>query len=102
MIELRPFENLGKSDHGWLNANFHFSFADYRDPQRVHWGALRVWNNDRIAPDSGFPPHPHRGCADLRGGFPRESAEPVAVDRLPTAIVDVTAEECFQMSSVQG
>ena len=60
MIELRPFEKLGKSDHGWLNANFHFSFAEYRDPERVHWGALRVWNNDRIAPDSGFPPHPHR------------------------------------------
>ena len=60
MIERRPFEKLGKSNHGWLNANFHFSFADYRDPARVHWGALRVWNNDRIAPDSGFPPHPHR------------------------------------------
>jgi len=60
MIELRPFEKLGKSDHGWLNANFHFSFAEYRNPDRVHWGALRVWNNDRIAPDSGFPPHPHR------------------------------------------
>jgi len=60
MIELRPFEKLGKSDHGWLKANFHFSFADYRDPKRVHWGALRVWNNDRIAPDTGFPPHPHR------------------------------------------
>jgi hypothetical protein len=60
MIELRPFEKLGKSNHGWLNANFHFSFAEYRDPKRVHWGALRVWNNDRIAPNSGFPPHPHR------------------------------------------
>ena len=60
MIELRPFEKLGKSNHGWLNANFHFSFAEYNDPKRVHWGALRVWNNDRIAPDSGFPPHPHR------------------------------------------
>jgi redox-sensitive bicupin YhaK (pirin superfamily) len=60
MIERRPFEKLGKSDHGWLNANFHFSFAEYRDPKRVHWGALRVWNNDRIAPQSGFPPHPHR------------------------------------------
>ena len=47
MIERRPFEKLGKSDHGWLKANFHFSFADYR-------------NNDRIAPQSGFPPHPHR------------------------------------------
>ncbi|MBS0222623.1 MAG: pirin family protein [Proteobacteria bacterium] len=60
MIERRPFEKLGKSNHGWLNANFHFSFAEYRDPARVHWGALRVWNNDRIAPQSGFPPHPHR------------------------------------------
>ena len=60
MIERRPFEKLGKSDHGWLKANFHFSFAAYRDPKRVHWGALRVWNNDRIAPNSGFPPHPHR------------------------------------------
>ena len=60
MIERRPFEKLGKSNHGWLNANFHFSFAEYRDPARVHWGALRVWNNDRIASQSGFPPHPHR------------------------------------------
>src|SRR5262249_599163 len=60
MIELRPFEKLGKSNHGWLNANFHCSCAEYRDPKRVHWGSLRVWNNDRIAPDSGFPPHPHR------------------------------------------
>ena len=58
MIELRPFEKLGKSDHGWLKANFHFSFADYRNNDRVHWGALRVWNNDKIAPQSGFPPHP--------------------------------------------
>jgi redox-sensitive bicupin YhaK (pirin superfamily) len=60
MIERRPFEKLGKSDHGWLKANFHFSFADYRNNDRVHWGALRVWNNDRIAPQTGFPPHPHR------------------------------------------
>src|SRR6185437_8655292 len=60
MIELRPFEKLGKSDHGWLKANFHFSFADYRNNDRVHWGALRVWNNDKIAPQTGFPPHPHR------------------------------------------
>jgi len=60
MIERRPFEKLGKSDHGWLKANFHFSFADYRNNDRVHWGSLRVWNNDRIQPHSGFPPHPHR------------------------------------------
>src|SRR5450432_933626 len=60
MIELRPFEKLSKSDHGRLNANSHFSFADYRTNDRVHWGALRVWNNDRIAAGTGFPPHPHR------------------------------------------
>jgi len=60
MIELRPFASLGGADHGWLNAKHHFSFADYRDPGRDSWGALRVWNDDHIAPHSGFPPHPHR------------------------------------------
>lgn len=59
MIELRPFESLGAANHGWLDAHHHFSFASYHDPARVHWGALRVWNDDRIAPKSGFPTHPH-------------------------------------------
>ena len=59
MIEVRPFNSLGGANHGWLNAKHHFSFADYRDPSRVHWGALRVWNDDAIAPNTGFPPHPH-------------------------------------------
>ena len=60
MIERRPFNSLGKADHGWLKANFHFSFAEYFDPARMGWGALRVWNDDEIAGKSGFPPHPHR------------------------------------------
>ena len=60
MIELRPFDTLGHADHGWLDARHHFSFADYDDPQRRSWGKLRVWNDDTIAPKSGFPPHPHR------------------------------------------
>lgn len=60
MIELRPFNSLGHAQHGWLNARHHFSFADYHDPKRLHWGALRVWNDDEIAAGSGFPPHPHR------------------------------------------
>jgi len=60
MIELRPFASLGGADHGWLDTRHHFSFADYHDPERVHWGQLRVWNDDVIAPKSGFPPHPHR------------------------------------------
>ena len=59
MIEHRPFSSLGKANHGWLDANHHFSFAGYHDPSRVNWGALRVWNDDRIAPKSGFPTHPH-------------------------------------------
>ncbi|HEY8065144.1 MAG TPA: pirin family protein [Methylosinus sp.] len=60
MIELRPFDSLGGADHGWLDAKHHFSFADYHDPERMHWGNLRVWNDDTIAPHSGFPTHPHR------------------------------------------
>ena len=59
MIEVRPFNSLGGGNHGWLDAKHHFSFADYRDPARVHWGALRVWNDDAIAPHTGFAPHPH-------------------------------------------
>ncbi|ODP38258.1 pirin family protein [Sphingomonas turrisvirgatae] len=60
MIEKRSFDSLGHADHGWLNARHHFSFADYYDPNRMGWGAIRVWNDDEIGPNSGFPPHPHR------------------------------------------
>ena len=60
MIELRPFAELGGAQHGWLDTRHHFSFADYHDPARMHWGRLRVWNDDTIAPHSGFPAHPHR------------------------------------------
>ncbi|ATE60556.1 pirin family protein [Thauera sinica] len=59
MIERRPFNRLGGANHGWLDAKHHFSFAEYEDPQRMHWGALRVWNDDTIEPGTGFPPHPH-------------------------------------------
>ncbi len=59
MIELRPFNTLGSANHGWLDAHHHFSFANYHDPARVNWGALRVWNDDTIAPQTGFPTHPH-------------------------------------------
>ena len=60
MIERRPFASLGSADHGWLDTRHHFSFADYRDPSRMGWGALRVWNDDLIAPGTGFGAHPHR------------------------------------------
>ena len=60
MIDLRPFASLGGANHGWLDAKHHFSFANYYDPKRESWGNLRVWNDDTIAPQSGFPPHSHR------------------------------------------
>jgi hypothetical protein len=60
MIELRPYSSLGGANHGWLDAKHHFSFASYHDPARMSWGSLRVWNDDTIAPGTGFPPHAHR------------------------------------------
>jgi redox-sensitive bicupin YhaK (pirin superfamily) len=59
MIERRPFDKLGGADHGWLKARHHFSFAEYFDPKRMAWGSLRVWNDDEIKSQSGFPAHPH-------------------------------------------
>jgi len=60
MIDIRKFETLGHANHGWLDARHHFSFANYHDESRMGWGALRVWNDDTIAAQAGFPPHPHR------------------------------------------
>ena len=59
MIERRPFAQLGGANHGWLDAKHHFSFAGYYEPTRMGWGPIRVWNDDAIAPGTGFPPHPH-------------------------------------------
>lgn len=59
MIDVRPFATLGHANHGWLDARHHFSFANYHDPARMGWGSIRVWNDDTIAAQSGFPPHPH-------------------------------------------
>ena len=60
MQTIIPSETRGSADHGWLKAKHTFSFADYYDPERVHFGALRVINEDRVAPAQGFGTHPHR------------------------------------------
>ncbi|UPQ84073.1 pirin family protein [Pseudomonas knackmussii] len=59
MIDIRPRAKLGGAQHGWLDTRHHFSFAGYHDSARMHWGRLRVWNDDIIAPQSGFPTHAH-------------------------------------------
>lgn len=60
MIDPRPFTRLGRFSNDWLDAHYHFSFADYFEPERMGWGALRVWNDDTIRAHTGFPPHGHR------------------------------------------
>ena len=60
MLDVRPFDGLGKFRNGWLNATHHFSFGEYHNPRRISFGPLRVWNDDTIQPGTGFDMHGHR------------------------------------------
>lgn len=58
-IVFHPANERGNADHGWLNAHHSFSFAGYHDPEKIHFGALRVLNDDIVSEGMGFGKHPH-------------------------------------------
>ena len=58
MLKKLPKENMGTSNLGWLESRFHFSFAEYRNPNNINFGVLRVLNDDIVHPRSGFDMHP--------------------------------------------
>jgi redox-sensitive bicupin YhaK (pirin superfamily) len=60
MIKHYLNNQLGHANHGWLKSKHHFSFANYYNPVRMGFGKLRVVNDDWVAPETGFPAHPHK------------------------------------------
>jgi len=99
MIKTYSFKQLGRANHGWLDARHHFSFANYYNPERMGFGALRVINDDIIKAGAGFDTHPHKDMEiityvrkgaithrDSRGNLGRTEAGDVQVMSAGTGI----------------
>ena len=67
MIEVRSSGERHHEQYGWLDTKWSFSFDSYYDPAQVSFGPLRVFNEDLIQPESGFPTHPHRDMETCAG-----------------------------------
>lgn len=65
MIRHIPFHSLFLAEHGWLTSRFHFSFAEYHNPNNMQYGVLRVMNDDRVQAQTGFGTHPHKNMEIL-------------------------------------
>ncbi len=90
MIRIRKSRDRGFADHGWLKTFHTFSFSTYQDPAHVHFRALRVMNEDWVAPGQGFGTHPHENM---------EIVTYVLEERSSIAIRWVMARSCIQASS---
>ncbi|UGA55852.1 pirin family protein [Vibrio sp. VB16] len=79
MITIRPSQDRGKANHGWIESKHTFSFADYYDPEHMGFSALRVINDDVLKPNSGFDTHGHRDMEIitfvLRGAIQHKDSE---------------------------
>ena len=80
--KLYPADNRGFADHGWLKARHSFSFGGWYDPEKIHFGLLRVLNDDIVAPGMGFPTHPHDNiCLLYTSPSPRDKRQ----SRMPSS-----------------
>jgi len=94
MITLRPAATIHAVDGGWFSARWHFSFDDYRDPEQMGFGPLRVFNDDRLIPGAVWPLHPHRDIEGItyvvEGTFRHEDSAGNGGILLPGAIQRAT------------
>ncbi len=94
MITIRPAATIHSVDGGWFSARWHFSFDQYRDPEQMGFGPLRVFNDDRLVPGAVWPLHPHRDIEGItyvvEGTFRHEDSAGNGGILLPGAIQRAT------------